>query len=137
MSSVYGVSFISPTWCYGGLSDTTDFPNEGTDSASGYASGTIRKYSREACEALGEGDNIWSANGECTYVLASDGEGGFGRYNASLICSGLNNSSPTVNVTASLDDLSYDCLEKDNNLSYLLLAVLAGAVLGYTFARNK
>ena len=133
----YGVSFISPDWCYGGLSPSTDFPNEGQDSLSGYASGSIRKYTREACEALGEKDNIFHANGECTYVLASDGEGGYGRYNASLICSGLNNSSPTTNIIAALDDLSFDCPAKeDTALGQLLLAGLGGLVLGYLLRKN-
>ena len=126
----YGLSFISPDWCYGGLPPMTDFPNEGQNSLAGYASGTIRKYTREACEALGEKDNIFHANGECTYVLASDGLGGYGRYNASMMCAGLNNSSPS-NIIVALDDLSFDCPAKEDSLGKLLLVGLGGLVLGY------
>ena len=133
---VYGVQFVSPTWCYGGLNPNTDFPQEGEESLSGYAfvePGTgvsIRKYSRVACESLGEQDNIWSANGECTYVLAPDGEGDLARYNASLMCAGLNDASVT-NIVASIADLSFDCpAQKDTDIGYILFAGFAGLALG-------
>jgi hypothetical protein len=136
----YGVTFLSPSWCYGGLPSNHDFPNTTQTSPSGYASNnttvSVRLYSREACENLAEKDNVWSANGECTNVLAEDGEGGFGRFNASLLCSGLNNSSPTP-ISATLDDLSYDCpKQEDSKIGPLILAGLGGLLVGYLFQKK-
>jgi hypothetical protein len=131
----YGVTFVSPTWCYGGLESNVDFPNEGPESMSGYSSGpglnSIRLYSRVACESLGGADNIWSANGECTYVLAPDGEGGYGRYNASTVCAGLNNAAPQELIVAALDDLSFDCPKQEDKVTVLIIVGFLGLVLGY------
>ncbi len=123
----FGVTFESPEWCKAGLDDSTDFANTTEDSPSGYASGGIRKYSRQACENLGSKNNIWSANGECVPVLAPDGK----RYNASLVCAGLNDN--TVNDYAiQLSEFDYDCpINEDKNpTGWIILSAILGIALG-------
>ena len=91
----------------------------------------IRKYSRQACEALGQGKgNIWHANGECVPILAPDGK----KYNASLVCAGLNDIT-TSDITLNISTLDYDCPEKEESTGWILLSLFSGIFLGLLASR--
>jgi hypothetical protein len=133
----FKVEFITPSWCYGGNDPNTfDFnaPNNQGSSAGYASSGNRRLYSRAACENLGNGDGIWHANGECSYVLGPDNR----RYYATAICAGLNDTSPD-NVVGDVAEFSTECPSSGFNTGWIyapLIGVL-GLGLGLLFHMKK
>ena len=136
----YGVTYISPDWCFNGLDPSTDFSTTDTDSPSGYVGGpnpnqdpSFRYYSRAACESLADGGGVYNANEEC-YGVRVQGL----QYNASTMCAGLNNNtSADITVPAAgLDDMCV-CPNHDTTWSTVVISALS-VLLAYTwFVRNK
>lgn len=116
--SLFGVTYYSPDWCYNGLNpETTDFSTTGMDSPAGYKSGSIRLYSRAACQSLAGVGGVFAAGGEC-YGVSVEGK----IYNASTACAGLNNTT-SENVILPGNELDDMCPPSENG-GYLLAIVL-------------
>ena len=121
----YGVTYVSPTWCFAGLPAETDFSLTEQDSPSGYAgvipqSPYLRYYSRAACESLG---GVYNANGEC-YGVNVDGL----LYNATQICAGLNDNT-NDNIAIPVAELDFLCPPSKSDNSYYIVAIGVLSVL--------
>ena len=150
----YGVSYISPDWCYGGLTAAGAGPNL-TNQASwgGYGqniTNSLRLYSQYACENLlshswfstnratsmheyVDAGGRWFPNGECNNIGIYL-NGTRSTYNAAQVCAGLNNDTST-DIVLPIVELDYTCDEPPSTLKYRVTILILSILLVINFVR--